>query len=330
MRPFLAAGLFAGTVLLSACATTPTHAAPQDELDAFIVEQVREHGFQRDELERLLAQAEHRQDIIDAITRPAERLPWHRYRPIFLKPERIEGGVKFWNEHADLLQRLSRQYGVPPEIMVAIVGVETYYGRFKGKHRVLDALTTLAFSYPPRAKFFRSELSHYLLLAREEGWDPLSRSGSYAGAMGMPQFISSSYRNYAVDGDGDGKRNLFENPADALASVANYFARHGWETGAAVVQPAQVEGERWRELVNTDLKPKSSVAELSAAGVRTGTQLAGELPAKLLVMEATEGEEYWLALNNFYVITRYNHSPLYALAVYQLSQEIKAQREASR
>lgn len=327
MRRFFVPGLFAGTLLL-ASAVPPSHAA--DPVAEFITEQVEEHGFERAELERLLGEAEHRQDIIEAITRPAERLPWHRYRPIFLKPERIDGGVAFWAEHETLLERLAAEYGVPAEIMVAIVGVETFYGRHKGRHRVIDALTTLAFDYPPRASFFRSELSHYLLLSREEGWDPLSHTGSYAGAMGMPQFISSSYRHYAVDGDGDGRRDLFTNPADALASVANYFRRHGWRDGGAVALPARLSGEAWRELVVPELKPRHTVDELIRAGVSVGEPPAPELAARLLVLEGADGDEPWLTLDNFYVITRYNHSPLYAMAVYQLSQAIREQREAGR
>jgi membrane-bound lytic murein transglycosylase B len=191
---------------------------------------------------------------------------------------------------------------------------------------VLDALATLGFNYPPRAQFFRRELEQYLLLAREERLDPLQLTGSYAGAMGMPQFIPSSYRSYAVDGDGDGRRDLFSNTADILASVANYFRRHNWETGGLVAAPAQVSGKGWLALNDQDLKPVRTFAQLTAAGVRTTTAAAADAPARLLVLETADGDEHWATFHNFYVITRYNRSPLYAMAVFQLAQQIKNQR----
>lgn len=326
MRSLLLTGIVAGLLGCAPLSSAQPRFGQDGELENFIQELVDRHDFEATELRSLLDQAEPRQDIIDAMNNPAERLPWHRYRPIFLRPERIEHGVKFWSEHADLLQRISAEYGVPPEILVAIVGVETYYGRYKGKHRVLDALATLGFNYPPRAQFFRRELEQFLLLAREESLDPLELTGSYAGAMGMPQFISSSYRNYAADGDGDGRRDLFTNPADILASVANYFRRHHWETGGPVAAPAQVRGDGWQVVADQDLKPARRFAELQRAGIKAETTAAGDTPARLLVLEAVDGNEYWATFNNFYVITRYNHSPLYAMAVFQLAEEIKKQR----
>lgn len=326
MRSLLLTGIAAG---LLGCVTL-TSAQPrfgQDgELESFVQEVASRHDFDAAQLRQLLEQAKLRQDIIDAMNNPAERLPWHRYRPIFLRAERIEHGVVFWNKHAALLQRISAEYGVPPEILVAIVGVETYYGRYKGKHRVLDALATLGFNYPPRAQFFRRELEQFLLLAREENLDPLELTGSYAGAMGMPQFIPSSYRNYAADGDGDGRRDLFTNPADILASVANYFRRHNWVPGGPVAVPAQVRGNTWQGLVDNDLKPVRRFAELQLAGVSTQAAIDADTISRLLVLEAADGNEYWATFNNFYVITRYNHSPLYAMAVFQLAEEIKKQR----
>jgi membrane-bound lytic murein transglycosylase B len=300
-------------------------AAP--EVRAFIEEVSEKHGFKRAELESLLGAATHRPEIIKAISSPAEALPWHRYRPIFLTEERIAQGVVFWNEHAELLERISAEYGVAPQILVAIIGVETYYGRFKGRHQVLDALATLAFDYPPRAAFFRRELEHFLLLTREEGIDPLEPAGSYAGAMGMPQFISSSYRAYAVDGSGNGRRNLFNDHADILASVANYFRRHGWRAGEPVARRASVRGEGHRPLLVSDLRPRHTVSDMLDAGVRFDTTtLAPDARARLLELQGAEQAEHWVTLNNFYVITRYNHSPLYALAVYQLSEAIREQR----
>lgn len=326
MRSLLLTGIAAGLLGCATLATAQPRFGQEGELDEFIQELSSRHEFDAVELRELLQQAEPRQDIIDAMNNPAERLPWHRYRPIFLRPERIEHGVAFWDKHATLLQVISADYGVPPEILVAIVGVETYYGRYKGKHRVLDALATLGFNYPPRAPFFRRELEQFLLLAREENLDPLELTGSYAGAMGMPQFIPSSYRNYAADGDGDGRRDLFNNPADILASVANYFRRHHWEPGGPVAVPAQVQGDGWQAVNDKDLKPSRRFAELQDAGVKTQASIDGNTTSRLLVLEAKDGNEYWATFKNFYVITRYNHSPLYAMAVFQLAEEIKNKR----
>jgi|SRR5690625_2430833 len=327
MRSIILTILLASLLAISTSAVAEERQIGADgELDRFAQDLAERHGLDLDELRQLLGQAKHRQDIIDAMMSPAERLPWHRYRPIFLKPDRISQGVAFWNEHSQLLERISADYGVPAEILVAIVGVETYYGRYKGKHRVLDALATLGFNYPPRADFFRRELEHYLLLAQEEDLDPLKITGSYAGAMGMPQFIPSSYRAYAADGDGDGRRDLFDNTADILASVANYFRRHQWQQDGLVASPAQVQGEQWQNVRDTDLKPARRFAELKAAGIEIDGAPAADTRARLLVLEAVDGNEYWVTFDNFYVITRYNRSPLYAMAVFQLSQAIKKQR----
>lgn len=331
MRSIALIGLLAGaTFLSSACAVKQTRAAAP-ALDAFAEEVAARHGLDAAQVRALLSQAEYQQSIIDAITRPAEKLPWYKYRPIFLKPERIDAGVEFWRDNAELLEKVSTDYAVPPEIIVAIVGVETFYGRHKGKYRVIDALTTLGFNYPPRETFFRSELEQFLLLAREEKLDPLTPVGSYAGAMGMPQFIASSYRRYAVDGDGDGRRDLWESKPDILASVANYFQRHGWRPGEPVASPAQVSGDKWQALLSNDLALNARVGELAAAGVTTATPQPSERKAKLLALEsAADSNEYWVAYNNFYVITRYNRSPLYAMAVYQLAEAIRERYENSR
>lgn len=326
MRSLLLTGIAAG---LFGCATLNAAEArfgQEGELESFVQDMANRHDFDVAQLRQLLSQAQPRQDIIDAMNNPAERLPWHRYRPIFLKPDRIAQGVVFWNDNAELLEKISSEYGIPSEILVAIVGVETYYGRHKGRHRVLDALATLGFNYPPRAQFFRRELEQYLLLAREERLDPLQLTGSYAGAMGMPQFIPSSYRSYAVDGDGDGRRDLFSNTADIMASVANYFRRHNWETGGLIAAPAQVSGKGWLTLDDQDLKPVRTFAQLTAAGVSTAVPAAADAPARLLVLETADGDEHWATFHNFYVITRYNRSPLYAMAVFQLAQQIKNQR----
>lgn len=300
-----------------------------DERRGFIERMAGEHGFDRASVSALLDQAERRQDILDAISRPAEAKPWWQYRPIFLTEARAQAGVDYWEKNADLLARAEQEYGVAPEIIVAIIGVETFYGRHTGKHRVLDALSTLGFHYPPRGKFFRGQLEQFLLLAREEALDPTEPLGSYAGALGRPQFIPSSYRHYAVDFDGDGKRDIWSNDADVIGSVANYFARHKWQPGAKVVFEAKMNGAVPEDLVQQDSKTRYQLGELRKAGVMAADGIPDDTPASLFALEEQDGPSHWVGLQNFYVITRYNRSNLYAMAVYQLSREILALREAN-
>ncbi len=312
--------------------STPAAAAPEDRqaaVHAFAEEMVKKHGFDRDELLQTLAKARFRGDIIKAMQRPAEGKPWHQYRPIFVTRARASAGVAFWNENAALLERAEKEFGVPPEIIVAIIGVETRYGGYTGKHRVLDAVSTLAFGYPKRADFFRRELEEFLLLSREEGVDPGAANGSYAGAMGMPQFIPSSYRAYAVDFDGDGRRDLFDSKADVIGSVANYFKRHGWQSGQRITLRAEVNGSDLTPMVEAGMKPSLSYEQVKAGGVTVTEPLRDNEEVSLVRLELADGEEYWLGLQNFYVITRYNHSNMYAMAVYQLSREIMAMRAAA-
>jgi membrane-bound lytic murein transglycosylase B len=262
------------------------------------------------------------------MSRPAEKkLAWYEYRRIFLTQSRIEGGVAFWNRHADVLTQAEKAYGVDAQVIVAIIGVETRYGGNTGKYRVLDALTTLAFDYPPRSKFFRSELEQYLLMARADHIDLLGTKGSYAGAMGYGQFMPSSYQRYAVDFDHDGKRDLWDSPMDIVGSVANYLHEHGWDPGAPVTMRASVTGTRYESVIKKGLKPETSVRKLRAEGITPSKPLPNDTLAALISLDQENGPEYWLGLNNFYVITRYNHSPLYAMAVYQLSEEIRQARE---
>jgi membrane-bound lytic murein transglycosylase B len=320
-------------LLVSLLALTPGEPALADygahpQVQAYVAEVAREHGFAAAELQELFSQAERKQAIIDAISRPAERvLKWHEYREIFLKEPRISQGVEFWAEHEAALAEAERVYGVPPEYVVAILGVETRYGQVMGSHRVLDALATLAFDYPPRAAFFRRELTEFLLLAREEARSPLDLMGSYAGAMGYGQFIPSSFRAYAVDFDGDGRRDIWGNTRDAIGSIANYFKRHRWEAGGVVAIPVQVRGNVDAVLASQSLELQHTVADLQRAGVVV-QGLGPDLRAAVFHMDGVDGDEYWLGLNNFYVITRYNRSRLYALAVHQLSQAIKDGRQA--
>ncbi len=296
-------------------------------LQSFIDRMVEQHRFNGERLKRLFKQVEIRPDIIAAISKPAEAKPWYQYRPIFLTEKRIEGGIAFWSQHAETLERAEREFGIPPEIIVAILGVETRYGKYTGKHRVMDALSTLAFEYPPRSRFFTSELEQYLLMTREEQIDPLSLKGSYAGAMGIPQFISSSYRSYAVDFDDDGHRNLWNNPVDAIGSVANYFKRHGWKRGEPITIQTRVSGNGYQALVKKGIKPQVALREFAAYGVQIPERLEGSQLASLVELETEGIPEFWIGFHNFYVITRYNHSPLYAMAVYQLSSEIRKRRE---
>lgn len=327
IRKALAGSLLMPLTLLLGCATplTPAGAesfAGRPELRQFIDEMAAKHKFNPAELDALFAQAQSQPAILAAISSPAEAKPWHRYRPIFVNRARIDDGVAFWLAHKEALERASQVYNVAPEIIIAIIGVETRYGKNTGSFRVLDALATLAFDYPARAAFFRGELEQYLLLAREEGMNPLDIKGSYAGAMGKSQFIPTSYRHYAVDFDGDGRRDLWNNDADAIGSVANYFKIHGWQADQPVTVPARVQGEQHKDLLGKNLKPQTPVRELARYGVSVDGDLPPDRPAVLLALEAEQGPEYWVGLDNFYVITRYNRSPLYAMAVYQLSREI--------
>lgn len=288
----------------------------------FINEMAKEHQFNRNELKDVLSQARKHQSILDAISRPAESKPWHQYRPIFLTSDRISGGIKFWKQYQSILQAAEKKYQVPPHIITAIIGVETRYGRHTGRYPVLDSLATLAFAYPPRSRFFRSELEQYLLMTREENLDPLKQFGSYAGAMGMPQFISSSFRSYAVDFDNNGHRDLWNSPADAIGSVANYFHRHGWRHAQPVVQRVTVKGSKYKKLLNNGLKPSLTVTELRQHGIVIPKVADETKKAILIELEGESGPEYWLGWHNFYVISRYNRSALYSLAVYQLSLEV--------
>jgi len=297
----------------------------RSDVQRFIDEMVEKHDFNRDELVSKLASAKKLDGVLEAISKPAEKvLTWKEYRPIFVTSKRIKGGNKFLKQHHETLQRAEKEYGVPAEIITAIIGVETYYGRLSGKIQVFDSLVTLGFDYPPRSRFFLSELEQFLLLTREEDIDVKGVRGSYAGAMGMPQFISSSYRHYAVDFDGDGKRDLWNNTADVIGSVANYFKVHGWKTGDQVVIPARINGSI--EETRNKLKPHTRIADLAAEGVFPDAAVDEDEKATVITLKGKKGKEYWLGLDNFYVITRYNRSSLYAMAVYQLSQEFDAQK----
>ena len=300
-----------------------------EKASSFVETMVSKHGFEKAYVESLIANAERKQSILDAISRPAEKTKtWGEYRKIFLGETRIKQGKQFMQEHKATLERAEKEFGVPTHIIAAIIGVETRYGRYKGGYRVLDALATLAFDYPPRSKFFTSELEHYLQLVQEQKFDAQAVMGSYAGAMGYGQFISSSYRHYAIDFDGDGVADIVNNPVDAIGSVANYFKKHGWRTGEPVTVRAELTAQTNRDLANQKLKPALSFNELVAAGYTPSYEFnnksfTGSAQATAMILQGEQGEEGWIGFKNFYVITRYNHSKLYAMAVYQLSESIK-------
>ena len=298
---------------------------------AFIDEMVEKHGFDRDELGTLLSQAKIQPVIIRKISTPAEKkLTWAEYRKIFITKERVNAGATFWKENREMLERIQLETGVPIEMLVGIIGVETYYGRITGKDRVIDALATLAFEYPPRQKFFRKELVEFLILTREEEIDALVPMGSYAGAMGRPQFMPSSFRAYAVDATGDGKRDIWNNWADVAGSIANYFNAHGWKADQEVTAQATL-GSAWRgdtpKPANT-LKASETVTSLSQSGVVFATDLPADSAGQLLTYEGQDGMEHWVGFHNFFVITKYNRSVMYALAVHQLGQQISIQVDA--
>lgn len=320
--------------LLSLClvATAPLYASSdriveRPEAQAWFKEMETKHGLKSAELNLWFKDATIQTKALAAIQKPAEGLPWYKYQKIFLSKERAEAGAKFWKEHAATLQKAEAKYGVPASIIVAIIGVETFYGRQKGSYPVLDTLATLAFDYPPRSKFFKQELEEFVLLAKEEKLDPTKIYGSYAGAMGTPQFIASSYRRYAVDFNQNGQRDIINSPDDAIGSVANYFKVHGWVPHQPIVLPASVKGDQFKTAMVplNNPKPIHSLTSYQKMGVGTKTAFKQDYTAGLIGLEVAESTpEYFLGLQNFYVITRYNHSSLYAMAVYRLSQDIES------
>ena len=299
------------------------------EVNTFKQMMMKKHGFTDAELTSWFSTVKTDNVILEKISRPAEAsMPWHRYRNIFIQQERVDKGITFWNKHSETLARAEETFGVPAMVIVGLIGVETKYGRIKGKDDVFNSLYTLAFHFPRRAKFFRSELKEFLLLAREQGWPVGSIKGSYAGAMGYGQFMPSSYRQYAVDFDHDGKINLLSNPVDAIGSVANYISVHGWKKGESITHKAEVEGTGFKAVLSRKLKPTKTVAALSAAGVKFDDKIDGNKKAILIELKQKEGMEYWIGMHNFYVISRYNPRTLYTMAVTQLSELLQTQYQA--
>ena len=303
----------------------------KQELNSFINQLVKEDGFSRSELEKLFAQAEYQNRIIALISKPAERrLTWGEYRNLFINDRRINQGVEFWKENKDLLDQAAKKYGVSPAAIIGILGIETGFGRNSGGFRVVDALATLGFGYPRRATFFKKELRSLLQLAKEQGFNPLELKGSYAGAMGIPQFMPSSYLAYAVDFDGNGQADIWNSNADAIGSIASYLSRHGWTAGQPVAARAKVTGKNADNFVSKNSKPAHSLSDASKMGWKSTTSLPRSIKVRGLELDGSQGTEHWLTTNNFYVITRYNRSDLYAMAVWQLGDHIQKKLNAEQ
>jgi membrane-bound lytic murein transglycosylase B len=317
--------LFAASALALSLAAHGAAPALRPEIEAFIEEMGKKHGYEPALLRRMFRQVQTRPSILRAMSAPGTARPWFEYRRRIVEPTRIDNGVRFWLENTTALERARREFGVPEELIVATIGIETLYGRNMGSFKVLDALSTLAFEYPPRGEFFRGELEEYLLLARESGMDALNTRGSYAGAIGIPQFLPSSYRKYAIDFDGDGRRDLVASTADAIGSVANYYRSFGWKTGAPVIVPADSGDAELGPLLAAGIRPHIKVSELKSRGLVVQEPVDDNAEATLFFLQMEAGPKLMLGLNNFYVITRYNRSINYAMAVHELAVAIRAQ-----
>lgn len=296
------------------------------DVEAFVAHMVQTHGFEPGELRTLLSGVKPSEGVQKAIAAPSTARPWHEFRELFVDQRRIDNGVKFWSRHEEVLSRARSDFGVPEAIIVSIIGIETRYGSYVGRFRTLDALYTLAFEGDRRADFFRGELEQFLVLSREQGWDATAIAGSFAGALGLPQFIPSSYRRYAIDYDGDGLVDLWDAPADAIGSVASYLKQFGWQDAAPVVAPARVETTETEALLALGLKPSLTLDEWRARGVEPMDGTPGGLSAALFRLDLVGGPEYWLGFDNFHALLQYNRSRNYAMAVHQLAQELVRER----
>lgn len=301
-----------------------------EELQAMVAQLEADKVYAPGELTALFDRVARQPAILAQIAKPAESSKeWKDYRPIFMTDARINDGLAFWDKYQDVLTRAEQTYGVPAPMILAILGVETKYGVNKGNYRVVEALATLGFDYPPRAPFFRKELREFLVLSKQNGQDPFETRGSYAGAMGYPQFMPSSWRNLAVDFDGDGRIDLINNPVDAIGSIANYFKANGWRSGDPVAVRARISGQDYDGGTSKELKTVSTLNELAKVGIvpREPLGQSGSTPASGIRLQGTNGGEFWIGFNNFYVITRYNRSILYAMAAHQLATALTAARQ---
>lgn len=313
-----------------------THPAPvkagdfsqYEELTAMIEQLEADKVYAPGELAAIFDTVARQDGVLERIAKPAEGKEWKDYRPLFMTDARVQNGIAFWDQYRDVLTRAEQGSGVPASMIVAILGVETKYGGNKGGFRVIEALATLGLDYPPRAPFFRKELREFLVLAKENGMNPLEVRGSYAGAMGYPQFMPSSWRNLAVDFDGDGKIDLINNPVDAIGSIANYFKANGWRNGELVAVRARISGQAYDSATSKELKTVSTLGDLAKAGItpRDPLNLAASTAVSGVRLQGMNGGEFWIGFNNFYVITRYNRSILYAMAAHQLATALEAAR----
>jgi membrane-bound lytic murein transglycosylase B len=321
---------------LAPAAAAPVAEAPEppavpQQIAQFVDEMVERHGFDRAALHALFAKLRPQPRVLAAMDAQVRPQPWFQYRPIFVNRARIDAGLRFWREHEALLERARAEFGLPEEMIVATLGIETFYGRHTGTHPVLDALAALAFEYPRRAAFFRGELEAFLLLARDDGFDPAAIRGSFAGALGLPQFMPSSWRKWAVDFDGDGRIDLWKSAADAIGSVANYYRVFGWVSGGPVAARVEAGAEAAEPQLKRGIQPHSTVAELRDAGLPLAAGAAARIdanePAAVFQLVTRDGPQVWLGFHNFFVITRYNRSVLYAMAKYELAGELRRARE---
>ncbi|NNM60086.1 MAG: lytic murein transglycosylase B [Legionellales bacterium] len=318
--------LFLVSISLSVQAANNTKFVNRPDVQKFINMMVKNYGFKKSALEHVFSQVKEQPSIVLGMSTTKEHLPWYKYNDIFITQQRIDEGVAFWKKHQKTLQAVYQRDGVDPSVIVAILGVETYYGKNQGSYRVIDSLSTLAFDYPARAKFFQQELKEYLLLTRENHINPLKLKGSYAGAMGQPQFMPSSYRQYAVNFNKQGQKDLAHDPDDVIASVSNYFKQNGWTQGELIAIQANVKGEAYKVLPTNQLKPNTTIKKLLSYGVSPISPLPATEMASFIVLEMPDNsQQYWLGLHNFYVISRYNPRINYAMAVFQLSSAISRQ-----
>jgi membrane-bound lytic murein transglycosylase B len=316
-------GMILTATFISATSATFADYAQNPKAQALMDKMVAEYDYKRGDLEKIFTSANRDNRILDSMNNAAEKVkPWSEYRPHFITDLRVRQGTAFMQKHSETLAKAEQEYGVPPEVITAIIGVETNYGSYTGKANVLNSLSTLAFEHPRRSTFFTSELENYLLLVRERDWQADEQLGSYAGAMGLGQFMPSNYRTLAVDFDDDGIADLF-NPVDAIGSVANYFKHHGWISGKPVSAPAVVIDGFDADEANRSLRPSKTIAELAEQGYLSTVAYEPEAKAIAMRFSGLKGDEYWIGLTNFYVISRYNPRQKYAMAVYHLSEEIK-------
>jgi len=315
-------------IVRSDAQTPPSDYRPlRAPLEKFIAQMAYAHGFDLHALRVLFAQVQTSQGVVKAIGSPSTNKMWYEFKPLFVDGGRISGGVKYWNENAGVLARARSEFGVPEAVIVALIGIETRYGRNTGNYRVIDALSTLAFDQPARGDFFRGELEEFLLLCREQAWDPLSVKGSFAGAMGLAQFMPGSYRRHGTDYDGDGHIDLWLNSSDVIGSVATYLRYFGWKEGQPIVAPARMESQDPKPLLDIGLKPSMTLDQWRGRGARPLTPMPDDLNASLFSLDLIGGAEYWFGFDNFYALLQYNRSRNYVMAIYELSMEITREKE---